>query len=104
MHSRRTPMAMGALGYVYAKGDRRAEAEQVLAELEALKSKRYVGAANLAIIFGALGDRERAFEELELAYENRDLLLVHVENYGFFDPLRADERFRALQKKAFPPG
>ena len=101
-HSRRTPMALAALGYVYAMGGKREAAEQILAELEALNARRYVGAASFAMIHGALGNSDLAFEWLQRAYKDRDQLLVHVENYGFFDPLRSDERFRALHEAAFP--
>lgn len=103
-HSRRTPMALGALGFAYAQGGRRDEAEGIVAELEALRVNRYVGAANIAIIYGALGDSNRAFEELTRAYKDRDQLLIHVENYSFFDPLRSDARFQQLHDKGFPPG
>ena len=54
------------------------------------------------MIHGALGNSDLAFEWLQRAYKDRDQLLVHVENYGFFDPLRSDERFRALHEAAFP--
>ena len=37
--------------------------------------------------------------ELERAFEERDQLLIHAENYGFFDPLRADPRFRLPQPR-----
>ena len=93
---RRTPMALGALGYAYAQGGQPAMAEQILAELEAYKESGYVGASLLAIIDGALGNFDQAFAELERAIEERDQLLIHVENYGFFDPLRTDERFANL--------
>ena len=96
-------MALGALGYAYASAGWRAEAEAIIAELEALREKRYVGAAGLAIVHGALGDMDAAFVELERAYQDRDTLLIHVENYGFFDPLRADPRFQSLKNKYFRP-
>ena len=96
-HSRRTPMALGALGYVYARSGQTEDALAVATELEKLGERRYVGPANVAVIHGALGDRERAFAALERAYAERDQLLVHVDNYGFFDPLRSDERFHALK-------
>jgi DNA-binding winged helix-turn-helix (wHTH) protein/TolB-like protein/Flp pilus assembly protein TadD len=96
-HSRGASVALGALGYVYARGGKTDEAERIAAELVARRATRYVGAANLAIIYGALGHLDLAFEELERAYEGRDWLLVHVNNEGIFDSLREDERFHALQ-------
>ena len=101
-YSGRSPMALGALGYVQAKAGHRENAETILAELEALREERYVGAASLAMIHGALNDFDPAFEELARAFDQRDLLLVHVDNYGFFDPLRPDARFQQLRSSHFP--
>lgn len=101
--SARAPMALGALGYAYALAGQDDAAKAIISELEALREGRYVGAANLAIIHGALGDLDTAFTELEQAYQDRDQLLIHVENYGFFDPLRADPRFHSLKIKHFRP-
>lgn len=97
-------VALGALGYVFAEAGKTGEAQRIVAKLDRLRETRYVGAANLAIIYGALGKLDPAFEELERAYENRDWLLVHINNEGFFDPLRTDARFRLLQAKTPPPG
>ena len=95
-------MAVGALGYAYAQGGMRDQAMEILGELRTLSTTRYVSAASLAIIHGALGDLDQAFDELVRAYEDRDLLLVHVENYSFFDPLRSDRRFTDLRNQALP--
>ena len=59
-----------------------------------LAQSDYVGPATVAIVHGVLGDRDAAIAALEQAYEERDKLLIHAENYGFFDPLRSDPRFR----------
>lgn len=100
-YSHRTPMSLGALGYVKALGGDLEGAREILTELEALRHERYVGAASLAIIHGALGDFDNALVELTRAYEDRDLLLVHVDNYSFFDPLRASDQFHVLRSRHF---
>lgn len=99
-HSRQAPLALGSLGYAYARDGRAGDAERVLAELEALRANRYVGAASFAIIHGALGHHDKAFQELERAYEERDVSLRHAENAGEFDLLRSDPRFRSLRVEA----
>ena len=101
-HSNRASVALGGLGYSLARAGRTRAAERVVAELEALRARNYVGAANLAIVHGALGNLDKAFEELERAYEERDWLLVHVDDEGFFDSLRDDERFHALRVRLDP--
>jgi len=90
--SNRNPMALGALGYVLAMGGRHAEALQVAHELEELARHAYVGGAAIAGIYGALGDRDRAFRWLEQAVQERDVRLVHLHEHVFFDPLRDDPR------------
>jgi DNA-binding winged helix-turn-helix (wHTH) protein/TolB-like protein/predicted Zn-dependent protease len=101
--SRRTPMALGGMGYAYAKAGMADEAERILDELEAMQGKRYVGSIYLAMIHGALGNIDKALEELEEAYVDREIFMIHIENLGFFDSLRTDERFQALQSKVSPP-
>ena len=99
-YSGRTPMALGTLGYALALAGRESEALDVARELEELSAEIFVGPANIAIIYGALGDRDRAFSHLEKAYELRDQILTHAENAAFFDLLRGDARFLAMRNKA----
>jgi len=96
--SERNSLALSGLGYALALGGRRDEAERLIEELTGLAGKRYVPASFAAIVYGALGDRDRAFESLEVAYEERDSHLLRLK-YPFFDPLRSDPRFEALVRK-----
>ncbi|MEN8375354.1 MAG: protein kinase [Gemmatimonadota bacterium] len=97
--SDRLPMALGALGYAYARAGRRADAELLVAELEQRADAAYVGGTHIAIVFGALGDRDRAFAWLDRAYEERDVALVHLDVNPAFDPLRSDARFDVLLER-----
>jgi hypothetical protein len=47
----------------------------------------------------ALGDHDGAFERLELAYEARDPRLFSLRSEPVWDPVRADSRFRDLQRR-----
>jgi DNA-binding winged helix-turn-helix (wHTH) protein/TolB-like protein/tetratricopeptide (TPR) repeat protein len=97
--SSRIPMALGTLGYAYAQTGQFRQAREVLAELKARSSDEYVPPATRAIIHGALGENDRAFELLETGYRERDQLLIHIDHYRFFDPLRTDPRFEALRNR-----
>jgi len=97
--SRRLPMAVGALGYVYAKAGRRTDAERIAHELEERATQAYVGGTWIAAVHGALGNRDRAFEWLERAYEERDVQLVNLHQALLFDPLRDDLRFDAFLER-----
>jgi len=94
--SGRTPIAMGALGYANALAGQREAARQVAVALEDAAAQQYVGGSSIAMVYAGLGDQDRAFAWLERAYEERDVQLVHLADYAFFDPLRADPRFAAL--------
>ena len=97
--SSRTPMALGMLGYLQAEIGDRQRAEVATAELTAMRNRQYVGPVTIAIIHGALGQLDRAFHHLETAYRERDQLLIHIDNYRFFDPLRHDPRFDGLRNR-----
>ena len=50
-----------------------------------------------------LGDRDKAFAELNKAYENHESTLAWLKDELLFDPLRSDPRFQELLKKiGFP--
>lgn len=94
------PVADGAMGYALALAGRVDEAGKIAEALEARSEAQYVGPASIAIIYGALGRTDEAFEHLEQAYELRDQQLVHAEHAAYFDPLRSDRRFQALRRAA----
>jgi tetratricopeptide (TPR) repeat protein len=93
------PYAAGWLGYAYAKSGERTKAEATITELSETSSRRYVSAYLTAIIYLGLGDKLRALDGLENAYEARDWFLLSLKMNRAFDPLRSEPRFIALMKK-----
>jgi len=85
------------LGHALAAAGRHAEARSALAELEA--STRYVPADEVALIHAELGERDRAFDVLERAYEARSHGLVYLRVEARFDTLRTDPRFGQLIRR-----
>jgi eukaryotic-like serine/threonine-protein kinase len=55
--------------------------------------------ANVAVAYAVAGDRDKAFQYLESAYEQRDDELVAVIRFPAFDSLKSDPRWAALLKK-----
>ena len=53
----------------------------------------------LAQIFAQLGDKDRAFAELEEAIRAKDLGLAYLKVDPFLDPIRGDARLTALLKR-----
>jgi adenylate cyclase len=93
------PAVAGWLGYAYAAAGERAKAEAMIAELNQMSSHRFVSPFCTAIIYLGLGDKRRALEGLEKAYEARSQFLVLLKVERMFDPLRSDPRFIELLKK-----
>jgi TolB-like protein/Flp pilus assembly protein TadD len=93
------PLSVIALGHAYAKMGKRAEAEQQIAQLRDLAKTRYVRPYYIASIYAALGDKDKAFAELERSYQERDAYLGRINGDPFMDPLRDDPRFKDLLKR-----
>jgi tetratricopeptide (TPR) repeat protein len=93
-------LATGYLGYGYAIGGKRNEAEGKIKELKELSKQRYVPAFSIAVIYAGLGQKDLVFDWLEKAYEQREgwlgwYFLVDPE----FDFLRADSRYGDLVRR-----
>jgi TolB-like protein/Tfp pilus assembly protein PilF len=91
-------VGVSSLGYAYAKSGDRAKAEAIMVELNQISSRRFVSPYCLALVYLGLGNKPRALDALEKAYEahSQQLLFLKVDN--IFDPLRADPRFVELLK------
>lgn len=83
------------LGYAYAKSGRRSEAESILAKY--VSDPAYDG-ANAAIIYGALGDKDKAFAALERGFARKEEM-ARMKVDPLFDDLRDDPRFKDLLKR-----
>lgn len=93
-------LALTGLGYGYAVTGRRAEAQKVLDQLNKLSKQRHVPAAYMAKIYAGLGEKEKAFEWLEKAYEDRSILSGGIIKVNpIFDPVRSDPRFADLLRR-----
>jgi eukaryotic-like serine/threonine-protein kinase len=63
----------------------------------------YVFAFFLAKLYAELGDKDRAFESLELAYKKHDIWLIGLRSDFALDSLRSDPRYAELVRKiGFP--
>jgi len=86
------------LGFAYARAGRRAEAKEVLRQLKDMAETDYVAASYVALVYAGLDENDLAFEWLERAYQERDILLLWI-SFPLFDSLRPDPRFRELERK-----
>ncbi len=97
--SSRNPWAVASLGYACALCGRRAEAEDLLAELQERSSREYVPSALVACVYAALGERDKGLDCLEQAYEARDVWTTTLGVEPAYDALRSDPRFTVLVRK-----
>lgn len=61
--------------------------------------RQFVGTDEIAAVYIALGEKDKAFEELEKAYISRDWGIARLSVDPFVDPLRDDPRFKDLVKR-----
>jgi len=94
-----SPYATAYLGYVQAVAGRTAEAEALVHALVEHFTQRYVSPHHIAIIYAGLGQRDKAFEWLEKAYEHREEILVFLNVDSTWDNLRQDPRFHDLLRR-----
>jgi serine/threonine protein kinase/Flp pilus assembly protein TadD len=88
------------LAIAYALSGQTDKARNALAELREFTGDRYVSPRVVAEAYCALGDRERVFEYLEKAYEERDVNLIQPAlMLPWCDFLEADPRYKELMKK-----
>jgi eukaryotic-like serine/threonine-protein kinase len=95
----RHPRSLNELASCLAKAGETEKARQILHELDATGASKFVSPCSLAIAYLNLGEPDRAIAELEKAYEIRDPLLMWIATEPEADPLRADERFIALEDR-----
>jgi len=91
----------GFLGYAYAISGDRAKAEQSLRELEELAKRQYVSPTAFATIHLGLGEKEKALDWLEKAYEQRDSACWYLKIDQIYDSVRNEPRFEALVQRVF---
>ncbi len=94
------PMVTAMLAQGYAKTGQSDKARELLAQLEKLSTQRHVGPFNFALVHLALGESEKAIDDLEQAYRDRaDPGIVGIKVEPLLDPLRGDPRFERLVEK-----
>ncbi|MGA9770214.1 MAG: protein kinase [Blastocatellia bacterium] len=97
--SRNSLLMKAHLGHAYAVSGDKARAQQVLDELQERSKQGYVSAYLTAVIYAGLGERDRAFEWLEKAYNERAEFLIYLKTDPRLQSLRTDPRFQDLLRR-----
>ncbi|MBZ5546468.1 MAG: tetratricopeptide repeat protein [Acidobacteriia bacterium] len=90
------PGLLALAAHVHAVSGKPALARSTVAHLEQMRTKRYVPAVYIALVYVGLGDKDKAFEWLDRAYEEHCEYLVYLPTEPLADPLRHDPRFPRL--------
>lgn len=99
LHGGPTAMTEAFLAHAYAEAGNDAEARSRLGSLMEASAGRYVARYLIGLIWIGLGDKDRAFEYLEKACEERCPWLVFLNVDPRFDALRSDPRFDDLVRR-----
>jgi len=89
-----------ALAHAYAASGRKAEAQKILREWLHQSETAYVSPYMIAAVYAGLGNKDKAFEYLEKAYQERSSDLTYFLRADLrIDSLRSDPRFQALVRR-----
>jgi TolB-like protein/tetratricopeptide (TPR) repeat protein len=93
-------LMLGWFGLSLGQAGRTAEARAVLEQLRAAADRQaYVPPTCFAWTYLGLRDIDNAFLWLDRAVDVSDRMMVPIQLYPFFDPLRGDPRYAALLRK-----
>ena len=90
------PVSIAARGFVAAAAGRTDQAQQILAELERLASRKFVTSYGVALVYAGLGQDAAAFAALNKAFDERSHWLVWLQLDPRWNTLRPDPRFAEL--------
>ena len=97
--------ASAALAHAYAVVGRRGDAEKILRDLMEPSKTAYVSPYMIAAIYAGLGDKDKAFEFLDKAYQEKSMDIVwNLKTDPRLESLRSDPRFQIFWRRVgFPP-
>jgi tetratricopeptide (TPR) repeat protein len=90
------PALFTVLAHTLALSGDRQGATTILNQLQAMANQRYVPAMYFAAISIGLGEKNKAFEQLDRALAEHDDRMIYLAVEPMADPLRSDARFQSL--------
>ena len=91
--------ALRDAGVAYAKAGQREKAEEIINRMRNFAETQYLPACRIAAIYVALDQRDKAFDELNKAFEARDWELFRMNADWYWNAVRDDPRFKELLKR-----
>ena len=90
------PAKLADLAHAYAVFGNKQEASRLLAEMIELSKRRDVNPWMFALVYTGMGDKDRAFEWLDKAYDLHSDEVAWIKAEPRMDPLRSDARYKEL--------
>lgn len=94
-----SPLYLAQVAVAHASAGRKAEALQIVSQLQKISSQRYVSPYGLAQIYAALNDKDQAFKWLQAAYEDHSVWMCYLAVDPVFDRFRSHPRFQDLLRR-----
>jgi serine/threonine-protein kinase len=91
-----SPYPLAYLGYANARSGKKDRALKALKELELRSHQLYVPRYQIAAVYTGLGEKDKALESLQQAFESHEEIITFLNVDPTWDTLRSDARFRAI--------
>jgi TolB-like protein/Tfp pilus assembly protein PilF len=88
-----------ALALAYAAAGKKKLAHDIIGKLEKQAATRYVLPYNIAKIYAAANEKDKAFDWLERAYNEGNPDLIELNSEPIFEGIRRDARFVSLMRR-----
>jgi len=99
----RLPHYVAAIACIQAKSGHKSEAQKMLDELLAREKTDYVSSSDIALVYIALGDKDKTFDRLNQAIIHGENAYLNLKVGPAWDSLRSDSRFADLSRRAGLP-
>ena len=93
------PLMDAALGLAYAVSGKKGLTAKLAEQFKAAAKKRYIPPTYFGMLFAGLGDRDKALEWLEKAFQERADGLTWLNVEPMLDEVRNDPRFQDLIRR-----
>jgi eukaryotic-like serine/threonine-protein kinase len=93
----------GLLGMAHAFAGNTSDAHKILENLTVKSRQTHVSAQEYVWVYIGLGDKERALDWLDRAYDERGVFVAWMKTFPLYNPLRRETRFKqVLARLNFP--
>ena len=91
------------MGHGYAVSGRKAEAMQIIHDLQERSKKEFVPSFSIATVYLGLGMKEEAIQHIIKAYEEGSYYMIYLKVDPLLDGIRTDPRFVDVMRRVGHP-